>query len=355
MKSFIIALAGGVALAGCSTGIKAPEQTYPVFGPYMTRDGNLCKNPLDWGRATVSPSIVWDAAEKEYVIVFAPNPADPWDPTKVSAVHHFLLNEILVSSSCTKFAFDANGKAGVFPGVHRPSVGKGTDGTWRMCFSALSAKDDENSRRIAVLESEQDRAWSPYAFKGWLEGAGAADDPWFFTAPDGTAAIAAVERGTDGGASVVLRDLATPLAVGGRSVRLAAPDLKGCPTFVQAPNGRAFLLYLSGSNSVKALALEGKDIFAASAWKPLGRPVLEPGADVRSLLSVSAFVSSDGKETWLVYATLDPKAHKSASHAITGLQKLAFAADGSPVSARADDFGVWKRCPSGEPPVQVTR
>lgn len=268
LVKFLPALA--VVAAGCATEIKAPANEFPVFGPYMTPEGNMVKNPLSWGKTVAEPFIVWDAANAEYVIVMNCDTGSRWekDRTKVWVYHHHLLSEILQSSSCWKWAYDADGKDGVWGPVKSAAIVKDADGKWRMYATALAKKDDESTRREAVFEAQDNRPWSAYSFKKWNE-----------------------KRTVD-------------------PARTCGFDCRG---------------------------------------------LVRPGNGVKTISSVTAFRSPDGKETWLAYATEDPEVPAKERHPIVCVQKAMLGPDGKPVPAEAEPFGKWRLCPSGEPPVNVTR
>ena len=268
MKKLVLFALSAAALCGCQTEIKAPAPDYPVFGPYMTPDGNKVKNPLSWSRTLSDPFIVWDQAHSEYVLTFGTDPADRWDPDTVWVYHHYLLADMLQSSSCSKKAYLADGRDGVWSPVREPALKKDADGKWRIYATALMKKGDESTRREVVLESTTDRAWSDYRFSRWSE-----------------------------------------------------------------------------KRTVVASKLFGYDC----------RALLKPADGVPVVSSVTPFKSPDGRETWLAYATFDPELPERERHAIGCVQRLAFAPDGRPIPASTEPFGKWRNCPSGEPPVTVTR
>ena len=268
MKKFALFTLSAAALFGCQTEIRAPEPDYPVFGPYMTPEGNQVKNPLSWSRCMHDPFVVWDAAHAEYVLTCGTDPRDKWDPACVWVHHHHLLADILQSSSCSKKAYVADGGDGVWGPVREPALVKDADGKWRIYATALAKKDDESTRREVVLESATDRAWSDYRFKGWSE-----------------------------------------------------------------------------SRRVVASKLFGYDC----------RGLVKPGNGVPSILSATPFKSPDGRETWLAYSTFDPELPEGGRRPIVCVQRLDSGPDGKPLAAPADPFGKWRICPSGEPPVTVTR
>lgn len=268
MKRIALFALSVAALCGCRTEIKSPVPDYPVFGPYMTPAGNQVKNPLAWSHAQNDPFVVWDAQHAEYVMTFGDDPRRTCDVTAIKVYHHHLLSDILQASSCSKKAYVADGRDGVWGPVCEPALVKDRDGVWRLYATALVRKGDESSRREVVLESVTGRAWSDYRFVRW-----------------------------------------------------------------------------NAQRTVVASKLFGYDC----------RRLLAPANGVPAVLSATPFLSPDGRETWLAYATHDPELPVRERHAITCVQKLTFGPDGRPQAAPTEPFGVWRLCPSGEPPHRVVR
>ena len=169
MKRIVLFALSAAVVCGCKTEIKAPKPSYPVFGPYMTPEGNKVKNPLSWSHVLNGPFVVWDHAHSEYVLTMGTNPKDRWDPACVWVYHHYLLLDILKSSTCSKKAYLADGRDGVWGPVREPALKRDADGKWRIYATALAREGDESTRREVVLESTTDRAWSDYRFVRWSE------------------------------------------------------------------------------------------------------------------------------------------------------------------------------------------
>lgn len=327
-------------VAGCVSerSVKAPTPEFPVFGPYMTKDGNMLRNPLAWSQPMATPSVVWNPETKNYTIARASFSGS------VTLYRHFLLSEALLASSTYKTALKGE--------LSSPEVRRGSDGVWRLY--ATMKPEGSQVETLAVFKSNTADSWSDYSFECWLQKDVASKDPTVF-AYRGKTYLACVEGG-----AVVIRDLVSDTKFGTGVCRVPRTGLSGNPFAIVSPAGRLFVGYTAGTPmtddaTLKLVELNGTNPLAASDWKSVPGVFLAKGNGFYGPCEASAFLSPDGRETWLAYQAFeyDPEGRKSWPLAC--LEKVTFGADGRPkpfVPARPD---AWRNCPSGEPPFQATR
>lgn len=340
MSRFSACLTCAVLFAGCSSvrTVKAPTPDFPVFGPYMTKDGNMLRNPLAWSQPMQTPFVVWNPETKNYTLARAAFRGS------VTLFRHFLLSEALLASSTGKTAFKGE--------LTSPEIRKGSDGVWRL-YATMRPEGSETAT-LAVFKSNTSDSWSDYAFECWLQKGVESRDPTVFSYR-GKDYLACVEGG-----AVVIHDLAADAKLGSRACRLPLADLAGNPFAVINPAGRLFIGYTAGTPrtddaSLRLVELEGADPLAASAWKSVPGKFLSKGNGFFGPCEASTFLSPDGRETWLAYQAFEHDRDGWETWQVACLEKIEFGADGRPkpfVPAAAD---AWRKCPSGEPPVSVTR
>lgn len=340
MSKFAACLACAALAAGCSSvrTVKAPTPDFPVFGPYMTKDGNMLRNPLAWSQPMQTPSVVWNPETKNYTVARAAFRGS------VTLFRHYLLSEALLASSTDRLALKGE--------LTSPEIRRGSDGVWRM-YATMRPEGSETAT-LAVLRSNTSDSWSDYAFECWLQKDVASKDPTVF-AYRGRTYLACAEGG-----ALVIRELVSDVKLGVAACRVPLADLFGNPFAVVNPAGRLFIGYTAGTPmtddaSLRLVELDGADPLAASAWKSVPGAYLSKGNGFFGPCEASTFPSPDGRETWLAYQAFEHDRDGQKVWPVGCLEKIEFGADGRPKPFVPAPIDAWRKCPSGEPPVTVTR
>lgn len=340
MFKVILILAGVLVLGGCTSEriVKAPTLEFPVFGPYMTKDGNMLSNPLAWSQPMATPFVVWNARTKNYTLV-----RGPWNG-EVTVIQHRLLSEAVVASGTFRTALKG--------AVTSPEIRRCADGTWRMYANMIPEGAKEPT--LAVFKSNTDDSWSDYSFEAWLQKDVPSKDPTVF-AYCGRTYLACVENG-----AIALHDLENDVKLGGRGCRIQARGLTGNPFAFSGPSGRFFMGYTAGkpmteTASVRLLELEGTDPLVAANWKPYKDDFLLGGNEFLGPCEASVFTSPDGSETWVAYQAFEYEDGSTKSWPVACLEKIEFDEEGRPKSFKPAPYLEWRHCPSGEPPYQARR
>lgn len=343
----ILLMASLAAVCGCQTEIKAPEPAYPVFGPYMTPEGNKLANPLCWSQPCDDISVSWCPESQQYVVVLGGR------ENFIQVTQNWLLSQMF--RYMTRCAYRCNEKDGTYGTPKGVSLVMGDDAKWRIFASALTKKDDESSRRIFVLKADSGDAYlAIYTFERWLDIPEPAND--FTVYKRGAKRYCAYK--TDAG--LVVRDYEIGQELGEKSVTMPLSGEFAKPFFVRNAAGRFFLCYTEGAfqaeeAKIRAFALGGDDPLAAGAWKPLVAPVLVKGNGLLGPGGAVVFFSPDERETWLAYSAWEWKTKPRKSFNVLCAEKLKFDAVGNPAQGIPAAIGEWRAAPSGEPPKTIVR
>ncbi len=227
-----------------------------------------------------------------------------------------------------------------------------------------------DGQRSYVLESSGTDPMGPYHYAGQLQVR--ADGGW---AIDGSVATINGRNyyfysAWNGNLqSLYAAPLTNPWTAGAYGSLISSPTLSWetvgnnvneAPYVVQR-NGRTFLTYSASycntpDYKVGVLALTGGDPLSASSWTKRGTPLFQrsDSAGVYGPGGQSFFTSPDGTETWMAYHANDTAGQGCGGTRTTRIQKVTWAADGSPTMPAPAAAGSTLTGPAGDPGGSVT-